>query len=343
MQLADYPIVRIFVKFIFPAIIVPVISLIIVLYIATPNDLFTTKNKIFWGVTFSSEQAKAFGLDWRQIYLQMLNDLNIKSIRIPVYWDLIEPKKNYFVFDDIKWQIEKAKEKNKSVVLAIGYKLPRWPECRKPYWASNNPEVLHQQVLSMLEKVVLEFQSYDNIIAWQVENEPFFKFGKCIKRKKGFYREEVELVRRLDQDRPIIVTDSGELSLWYKAGSSGADILGITTYRKVWNPLIGYFKWWILTPSVYQKKTVFVNKKVEQVWLMELQAEPWSHKFVAEVPLEKQKKMFSLKDLQESLEFAKKMSFPRVYLWGVEWWYFLKNRYGYVEPLNLVKKFLKDY
>ena len=76
---------------------------------------------------------------------------------------------------------------------------------------------------------------------------------------------------------------------------------------------------------------------------MELQAEPWSHKFLAEVPFEKQKKIFTLKDLMSSLEFAEKIHFPRVYLWGVEWWYFLKTKYGYDEPLKLVQEFLRDY
>ncbi|MDZ4384998.1 MAG: hypothetical protein U0944_01115, partial [Candidatus Moranbacteria bacterium] len=42
------------------------------------------------GITFSSKYASSIGLDWKANYIAMLDDLQIRKIRIPVYWDLVE-------------------------------------------------------------------------------------------------------------------------------------------------------------------------------------------------------------------------------------------------------------
>jgi hypothetical protein len=43
--------------------------------------------------------------------------------------------------------------------------------------------------------------------------------------------------------------------------------------------------------------------------------------------LEEQFKSMNLKQISENIEFAKKVGFPEVYLWGAEWWYWLKAKH----------------
>ena len=155
-----------------------------------------------------------------------------------------------------------------------------------------------------------------------------------------YYFEEVEYVKSLTQ-KPVMTTDSGELSFWITSTKSGADLLGISTYRIVYNPYTGYFDWFFLTPDYYRKKSYFINENIEDVYLSELQAEPWSGQYLTELTLEEQLDIFDEKKLLRNLRFAKDMQMPRVYLWGVEWWYYLADVYGYPNILNTVKAFIE--
>jgi hypothetical protein len=44
--------------------------------------------------------CKEMGLDWKQAYIAMLDDLNVKQIRVPIYWDEIEPRYQEYNFSD---------------------------------------------------------------------------------------------------------------------------------------------------------------------------------------------------------------------------------------------------
>ena len=52
----------------------------------------------YWGVTYSPKFAEELELDWKETYLAILDDLKVKNIRIPIYWDLIEDKQGSFDF-----------------------------------------------------------------------------------------------------------------------------------------------------------------------------------------------------------------------------------------------------
>src|SRR3989338_5721806 len=52
--------------------------------------------KIIWGVTFSKPYAQGLGLDWKETYLAILDELNVKNLRIPAYWNELEGPKDVF-------------------------------------------------------------------------------------------------------------------------------------------------------------------------------------------------------------------------------------------------------
>lgn len=276
------------------------------------------------GVTFSDKYAESLGLDWREVYISILDDLGVRKLRIPVYWDQVEKRSSAYDWSDVDWMLEEAGKRDADVILAIGHKTPRWPECHTPKWAKIlSKEELHQRILRIVRREVEHFRDFESVVMWQVENEPLFHFGECPSPDRELLKEEVELVRSLD-GRPIMVTDSGELSTWVRTASLG-DVLGISMYRLVWNKNLG-FLFWPLTPRYYSERVALVHQVVDRVIISELQAEPWFSKPFEETSIEEQYETMNLPHLRSNIDFARRTGADEVYLWGVEWWYWLRNQ-----------------
>ena len=312
--------------------------------------------EITWGVNFSQKHAKDLGLDWKETFLALLDDLKARNFKIAAHWDLIEPDYNppttlplaqgerapddKFYFDDLDWQINEAEKRGAKVFLVIGMKTTRWPECHIPDWAKNLEKSEQQEkILKMIERVVLRYRDRTSVWAWQVENEPFFPFGVCPWVDKKFVKKEVDLVKSLDsQKRPIILADSGEGSFWINAARFG-DIPSTTMYEKVWFRQIGHYVRYPLPPVFYWRKAqiikFFFGKKVI---CGELQAEPFGPVLLYDLPLEEQEKTMNLEQFKKNIEFATKTGFDTFYLWGSEWWYWMKTRQNRPEIWEEAKK-----
>ena len=94
------------------------------------------QSELEYGVTFSQKQAQNLGLEWRQVYLSIFDDLGVKKVRLPAYWDEIERQEGSFFWEDLDWQLSEAEKRNVEIVLAVGARLPRWPECHFPSWTN---------------------------------------------------------------------------------------------------------------------------------------------------------------------------------------------------------------
>ena len=306
------------------------------LFIGTPPQA----KEISWGVNFSQKHAQNLGLDWKETYSALLDDLKVKNIKLITHWDLIELNEGKYYFEDLDWQIKKAEEKDARLLLVIGMKTGRWPECHIPGWAKNlNKEEQQKEILEMIEEVVLRYRERVSVWAWQVENEPFFPFGECPWVDKNFLKKEIDLVKSLDsQSRPIVISDSGEGSLWVNAAKFG-DIVGTTLYKKVWFRQLGNYIYYPFPPTFYWRKAQLIEKIFnKKVVVIELQAEPWGPKLLYESPLEEQEKTMNLERFKANIEFAKKTGLDEFYLWGGEWWYWLKEKQNKPEIWQEAKK-----
>jgi len=306
------------------------------LFIGTPPQA----KEISWGVNFSQKHAQNLGLDWKETYSALLDDLKVKNIKLITHWDLIELNEGKYYFEDLDWQIKKAEEKDARLLLVIGMKTGRWPECHIPGWAKNlNKEEQQKEILEMIEEVVLRYRDRASVGAWQVENEPFFPFGECPWVDKNFLKKEIDLVKSLDsQSRPIVISDSGEGSLWVNAAKLG-DIVGTTLYKKVWFRQLGNYIYYPFPPIFYWRKAQLIEKIFDKkVIVVELQAEPWGPKLLYESPLEEQEKTMNLERFKANIEFAKKTGLDEFYLWGGEWWYWLKEKQNKPEIWQEAKK-----
>lgn len=295
-------------------------------------------DNITWGVNFSQKHSQTMGLDWKKNYLAILEDLGAKEIKISSYWDYIEVRPDEYNFNDLDWQIEEAEKRNARILLVIGMKTPRWPECHIPEWAADLSKNEQQgKILKFLENTVLRYKKSAAIWGWQVENEIFFEFGNCPWRDEDFLEKEVALVRSLDS-RPIVISDSGEYSLWFKAARI-ADIIGITMYRNVWfKEIKSYFSYPFPEIFYIRRANLIKNLFYKEVMCVELQAEPWGQKLLYDLPLEEQEKSMNPEQFRKNIDFAKKTEIENFYLWGAEWWYWMKETQNRPEIWNEAKK-----
>lgn len=310
---------RIVVFVLMALIAVPIIFMLVNAII----DAFEPLQPVTFGTTFSPSYATSLGLDWKETFIASLDDLGIRRFRIPAYWEDIEPTRGTYHWSDLDWMMNEAEKRNATILLAIGYKLPRWPECHAPAWVHELPTTERQAAtINLLNTIVNRYRNNSTIWGWQVENEPLFEnFGNCPTPDRDFLKREVALVRALDP-RPIVVTESGELSTWLRTVSV-SDILGISMYRETWNRLLGYI-YYPLSPGFYRARADGVRSLTKKVIVTELQAEPWVAQGIMQTPILEQMKSMNANRLNENVRFVEHAGFSEVYLWGIEWWYWLK-------------------
>ena len=305
------------------AIVLALVFLIVWLYLAD----FSKGRQVEFGVTFSSKYAAELELDWQTAFLSLLDDLGVRKFRLIAYWDKIESQPGKYDFSDLDWELAGAAKRGGEVLLVIGSRVPRWPECHWPTWIFGlSDEERQAGILKLLKETVKHFKSEEAIIAWQVENEPYLNiFGECPKLDEDFYEQEVELVKSLDE-RPVAVTESGELSSWLK-GSRLADIVGTSLYRITWNKWFGYF-YYPLPPAHYYLKSRLVKLAtgIDNIFISEMQMEPWVARKILLTSLEEQSHSMNPEIFVKNINYAKRTGLSPVYFWGAEWWYWLKEQ-----------------
>lgn len=277
---------------------------------------FNKVQPVEFGVSFSKPYAESLGLDWRAAYSAVLDDLGVRYLRLSSEWDKIESSEGNYDFSALDWQMAEAEKRGAKVLLVLGDRQPRWPECHTPEWLAGAPQAeVHDRLLDFVKTVVLRYKNSSALEMWQVENEPLFNFfGECPRGDVNFLRQEIALVKSLDA-RPILITDSGELSTWRRTAHLG-DYFGTTMYRVVYNQYFGYFHHFY-APAFYRLKAKLVGLSRDKVMISELQAEPWlKSDSVLFTPVAEQKNVMNPERLEKNLDFARRTGFSRAYLGG---------------------------
>lgn len=184
--------------------------------------------------------------------------------------------------------------------------------------------------MKYIKEIVERYKNEETIWAWQVENEPLFPFGECPPPDKEFLKKEISLVKSLDNlARPVVISDSGEGSFWFEAARLG-DIVGTTMYRKVWFKELKSYISYPFPPVFYWRKAQIIKKIFDKEAIVtELQAEPW---------VAGSEKTMDLGQFKNNIEFAKNTGLKEFYLWGSEWWYWLKQKQNDSGIWNEAKK-----
>jgi hypothetical protein len=283
--------------------------------------------KITYGMSFNTMYARELGLDWKETYDAILNELGVRHLRLAAHWPMVEPVRGSYNFEELDYQIGRAEEVGVEVILAVGRRLPRWPECHVPNWARDTEQIAQQDIqLEYMTTVVERYRNSPAVTIWQVENEPFlevFAFEHCGELDREFLNKEIAMVRELDPTRPILVTDSGNLGLWMGAYSRG-DMFGTSVYVHFWNPELGQFRT-VLPAWAYRVKdnlmSLIYGRKPS--YLIELSAEPWLIQPIIDTPLDVQFTRMNLETFEDIITYAEATRYEKQYLWGAEWWYWL--------------------
>lgn len=297
--------------------------------------IFLSKPKpvehITYGINFSHRYANDLGLDWKKAYIEILEELRPEYARLVIYWDEVEQFPGNYDYSNIIWQLEEAKKQNVKVVLTMGRKVLRYPECFEPLWWKQIPskEQKETALVDYIENIVLTLKGYSNITMWQVENEPFFPFGDCEKSYKSTIEKEIAMVRSLDS-RPVLTQDSGEGGFWLPTYQMG-DYLGISMYRRIWYDFwkifFGksiYFKY-PLAHWTYKIKANVTQVPMDKIIVTELQAEPWGPTINSKLTDDEKRRTMSKQHFIDTINYAQKSGFSKLYFWGVEWWLWEKD------------------
>ncbi len=322
-----------------------VILIIVLIFLGFVFFWQETPDKITYGASFSKYHADELKINWKEAFLAILDDLKVKYLRLSAHWPNIQPEEALFNFKDLDFQVNEAEKRGSSIILAIGRRLPGWPECHEPKWVSGlNDEEKRVKVLEYITAVVQRYKDRPSIKYWQVENEVFltsFAENHCGSfSNEEFLKKEISLVKEIDPDTKILLTDSGELGLWYKAYRN-SDVFATSLYLYIWNHKLGPLRYPI-TPAFFLLKKNLVKSFYGQknIILSELSAEPWLLKPIIDTEIDVQLKRMNIDKFNKSIEFAKRAGFDEQLLWGAEWWYWMKEN-GHPEFWERAKKIFK--
>ena len=281
---------------------------------------------IMWGASFSKSQAEYLGVDWRDNYIALLDEMQIRELRLMSYWNQLEPHNNNYDFIDLDWQMDQAAERGVNVSLAIGYRQPRWPECHTPGWVSPNDDDFEPELLEYIETVSTRYRGHSALDSWQLENEASNRhFGECagLEFDKAQIEREIALLNDVTPDIPIYNSTGNQSGVPIR--QSANDGFAFSIYDNAYFGALGHeWEWnfWYLPPlwqSARARAIELIHDK--PVFVHELQFEPWGPRGLAELSRSEQDDSMSPQIMREILDYTDKTGFDTVYLWGSEWWY----------------------
>lgn len=321
-------------------IVVTLCVLAVVCVLLTLIEFWPTRVKPSYGISFSSKYARELNLDTQKALTTILDELNVKHVRLMSYWDEHEREQGKYNFDELDWQLNEASRQKAKVSLSVGLRQPRWPECHEPEWIRSLSQAERNIALQKyIDAVVFRYRNHPALETWQLENEALnTAFGRCTDHDRVRIQSEYKRLKQLDPYHPIIMSLSDQHGL--PVAQPIPDTYGMSIYRVFYNKLIyrGYITY--PTPIWYHRLRKFVIEKIHNkpVIIHELQLEPWGPYSIPEMSASEQDKSMSTRQMQKNINFAKKIGARETYLWGAEWWYWRKEVLKDVKPWDTVKR-----
>lgn len=307
-----------------------ILLLISSMYAVALSYISSQKNKpLTLGTTFIPDYASQLGLDPKSTFDALLS-INVRHFRLTSYWEDSESVKGSYNFDNLDWQFNKAKERNAKIILVLGLRQPRWPECHMPTWAaSENKSEWQPQLENYIKAVVNRYKDYPNLEAYQLENEYFLRgFGTCTDFSRDRLISEYNLVKQTDPHHEVIVSRSNN-AIGMPIGKPTPDLFSISIYKRVWDAGFTHRYLEYPFPAWYYAfiagmQEIFINRNMI---IGELQAEAWppDKKNITEIPISEQNKSLNSKRLEDRFKYGEATGMKQIYLWGSEYWYYRKT------------------
>lgn len=288
---------------------------------------------IEFGTTFSAFFAAELGLEWQNAYQHILHELGLRHVRIPIYWQEVEPQPGQFCWDAIDWQLQEAAAAKVKVTLTVGQRAPRYPECFSPPWTHDLEDGQFKAALfTLIQHSVERFKGHPSLETWQVENEPLAAhyWGLNCRNLTHLVGDEIELVRSLDPEHAIVVTYFSSVP-WMMSQlrgtlKFGADIVAATVFDKLyyksalWNGYIALLNLGPFSPMPLSQQRSIAAAQRQKFWVMELQAEPWGPDAIIAMSPQQRYESINPERLRQLVARVVHSGTSRLYFWGTEWW-----------------------
>lgn len=282
-----------------------------------------------YGVSFIPDYAQSLGVDPQQTMDALLN-IGVKQFRLVSYWSDIEPTQGQYDFSQLDWEFAKAEAAHAHIILTVGLRQPRWPECHPPSWVdTSQPDAQWQpQLEQFMTTVINRYKNSPALESYQLENEYFLHgFGDCTPQTYDRQRliSEYNLVRKLDSAHPVVIPRSDN-AVGIPVGQPQPQEFSISIYRRVWDA--GYTHRYLEYPfpawfygflAGWQELADHKNMMIG-----ELQGEAWPPhgQTITETPLDEQNKSLNAQRLKAVFQYGKATGMRQVNLWGAEYWYY---------------------
>jgi hypothetical protein len=295
-------------------------------------------NQPKFGASFSLIRCRELGLDPQRVLLSALKELGLRRFRLMSYWNVHEPHHGVYNFDELDRQFELVNKYGGRVTLAVGKRQPRWPECHIPDWALALPRpAWYEALYAYIDHVVRRYKDDPALESYQLENEALLKsFGDC--KDKDYNRSrlqhELERIKAVDGTKPVIMTFSDSWGFPFRGPVP--DVYATSLYR-ITVKKNGQYSYSKRPPLFYEMRAAVVSTaRRRPVFIHELQAEPWVKQAIASVPIDEQLRYMNTEILHETLQFARNTNLSPIDLWGLEWWYWLRE-HGNAEIWNAIR------
>lgn len=295
------------------------------------------------GATFIPNYARYLGVDPKETLSAVIHELKVDRLRLVSYWSDIEKTPGQYDFTDLDWQFRMAEEANVRVSLAIGLRQPRWPECHMPGWAGRKPMAEWSKDLKVfMQKVIERYKTSPVLDSYQLENEFFLTvFGICPDFTRDRLIDEAKFVKSLDPNRKLIITRSNN-GLGFPINQPQPDEFGVSVYKRVWDKTVTkrYFEYPL--PAWFYGFLAGGGKILtgKDLIIHELQAESWTPEGynIKDAPIPELYKSLNPERLKDRFTYGKATGMKTIDVWGVEWWYQMKELRNSPELWNTAKE-----
>ncbi len=296
------------------------------------------------GASFSLHRCSELGLDKKAVLRAALEDLGLRRFRLMSYWNIHEQRQGEYDFEELDWQLDMIAKYSGKVTLAVGKRQPRWPECHIPDWALALPkEAWYEALYAYLEVVINRYKHHPALHSWQLENEALLKsFGYCRDNdyNRTRLRQEAALIKRLDPDHPLIMTLSDSWGLPWRRPRP--DQYAMSLYRATANKRKAIKQ--SIRPALFYRTRAWLIRLIfrRPAFIHELQAEPWTGSGITKASLDEQFLTMNADRLKANVGFAARTGMNPIDLWGLEWWFWLKEVHSQPELWNTVKQLASE-
>ena len=296
---------------------------------------------ITWGVSWSSKQAEALGLNSEQALATLLDQIPFKRIQLHSYWDLGEPKPQQYDISRLENHFRLAQSHNLAISLQLGLHQSRQPYCHQPaHTKTSSSAQLKASLKAYLRVVVDHFDEEVNLIQYQLEPEIAQARSRACPHQlsSADLAEIYAYLKTLTKKDIALSRTHNRLSLL--AQKPSPDALGLKLHpHPTTNPTLWERHVTQRTVSATYYNFLAGSLKIKHpqshIFIRQLQTEPEDLKAPSD--------QSALEKLEKQLSYARQSKLRTIDVLGAEWWFWQKENHSDALWLKVTEVIKADF